>query len=291
MKMMAEPLQFWKLMQGNRAGRWTTVGGGILIFVIWQAAIMLVALKVPLVTAIVTNQAGKLSASDEAMGMFVLLVGGFGPGFLALLAWRKLMERRGIQSVFTGVRRIRWSIVLTSALCVGGIGLGLTLGLDPAGSAYISARAASFSSRDWLILCCAYGIGISIQATFEEVYVRGWLLQHVARFVPNAIGVVVVTALVFMAIHVGHPGWATYVATLLFGLAFGWSAIRLNGLEAAIGAHVANNLTGALLGGAMISGNAPTMSASDFALYAAYVLGFLVFVEVWARFLAKPSRA
>jgi uncharacterized protein len=287
---MTEPLKFLTLMQGNRAKVWTTLGGGILIFIIWQAGIVTVALTVPLVRAIVSNQGQTLTASDEALGMFALLAGGFGPGFLALLAWRKLMEHRGVRSVFTGAARIRWPLLLTSFALVGGLGLGLTLGLDPRGADDIATRAARFSSSDWLLLTVVYGIGIAIQATFEEVYVRGWLLQHVARFVPNAIGVVVVTALVFMVIHVGHPGWATYVAALLFGLAFGYSALRLNGLEAAIGAHVANNLTGALLSGAMVTGNAATMSTSDFALYAAYVLGFLVFVEVWARFLGKPSR-
>jgi uncharacterized protein len=288
---MAESLKFLTLMQGNRAKVWSTIGGGILIFVIWQAGIVTVALSVPLVRAIVSGQANALSASDEALGMFVLLAGGFGPGFLALLAWRKLMERRGVKSVFTGEAKFRWPLLLASFALVGGLGLFLTLGLDPNGTEDIATRMARFVPRDWLLLIVAYGIGIAIQATFEEVYVRGWLLQHMARCVPNAIGVVVVTALVFVVLHIGHPGWATYVAALLFGLAFGWSAIRLNGLEAAIGAHIANNLTGALLSGAMVSGNAATMSTSDFVLYGAYVLGFLVFVEVWARFLGKPSRA
>jgi uncharacterized protein len=226
---MAEPLKFLTLMHANRAKVWTTIGGGILIFIIWQAGIVTVALNVPLVRAIVSKQVETLSAIDEALGMFALLAGGFGPGFLALLAWRKLMERRGVKSVFTGAARIRWPLLLTSFALVGGLGLGLTLGLDPKGSGDIAARVTRFTPREWLLLTVAYGIGIAIQATFEEVYVRGWLLQHVARFVPNAIGVVVVTALVFMVIHIGHPGWATYVAALLFGLAFGWSAIRLNG--------------------------------------------------------------
>jgi uncharacterized protein len=287
---MGESLKFWKLMQGNRAGLWTTIGGGILIFVIWQTALVLIALGVPLVRAMLSNQITDLSATEEATGMFILLVGGFGPGFLALIAWRKLMERRGVRSIFTGFQRIRWGLILASAAFISLLALGLTLGLDPEGTASIAARAASFSPSDWLLLSVAYGIGIAIQATFEEVYVRGWLLQHVGRFVPGALGIVVVTALVFTVIHVGHPGWATYVAALIFGLAFGWSVIRLNGLEAAIGAHVANNLTGALLGGQMISGNAATMSLSDLGLYAAYAFGFLVFVDVWARFFPNPSR-
>jgi uncharacterized protein len=288
---MAEPRTFLTVMKANRAGIWTTIGGGVLIFVIWQAAIILVALNVPLVRSIVSNQIGVLQATDEALGMFVLLVGGFGPGFLALLAWRKLMERRPIASLVRVASKIRWRLMVISGLIVGGLGLGLTVAFDPVGLSGISDRMSRFSVQDWLLLSLAYGIGITIQATFEEVFVRGWLLQHVARFIPNAIGIVVVTALVFCVIHVGHPGYATYVAALLFGLAFGWSAVRLNGLEAAIGAHVANNLIGALLAGYMITGNAPNMTARELVLYVAYVLGFLLFVEVWARFFEKPSRA
>jgi uncharacterized protein len=287
---MAEPLKFLSLMKGNRAGVWTTIGGGVLIFVIWQAGIVLLALTVPMVRAIVTNQAGVLSASDEAIGMFLLLAGGFAPGLLTLLAWRKLMERRAIKTLIAPSSRIRWGLMALSALVVGGLGLALTLTLDPAGTGDILARVDRFSLQEWALLVVAYGVAISIQAGFEEVFVRGWLMQQVARFVPSALGVVAITALIFSILHTGHPGWATYVASGLFGLAFGWSAVRLNGLEAAIGAHIANNLTGALLAGQMMTGNAATMGPRDFALYAAYVLGFLLFVEVWARFGGKASR-
>lgn len=282
---------FLTLMKGNRAGLWTTIGGGVLIFVIWQMALVLLAVNVPLVKSFLLDGDTAASASDEALGMGLLLVGGFGPAFIVMLLWRKLMERRRIKSLVTALARIRWRLMAASALIVGVMGLAITLPFDPESLNQINARLARFSVQDWMLLAGAYGIGIFIQATFEELYVRGWLLQHISRFIPNALGAIVTTSLIFSAMHVGHPGWATYVVTLILGLAYGWSALRLNGLEAAMGAHIANNLVGALLTGQMISGNPPTMDGQDFALYGVYVLGFLVFVEAWARFLEKPSRA
>lgn len=282
---------FLDVMKANRAKIWTTLGGGLLIFVVWQLALVAVILSSPLARGIVISGDIERSAMEEATGIGIFLLAGFGPAFLAMMAWRKLIEHRRVVTLFTGARRFRWRLLIASALFVGFIGLGLTLIFDPTGVAQIEARGARFSLQDWLILTAVYAIGIGIQASFEEVYVRGWLLQHVSRIIPSVAGAILVTALVFSALHIGHPGWATYVAAFLFGLAYGWSAFRLNGLEASMGAHIANNLIGALLSGQMVSGNAPTMDVSDFALYGAYVLGFLLFVELWARFLEKPSRA
>jgi uncharacterized protein len=288
---MPKPLKFIALMKTNRAGLWTTLGGGFLIFVIWQFALLLIMMNIPAVAQAVLAKGNGISALDEGQAMFILLVGGFGPPYLVLFAWRKLMERRSIASLFHANRRFRWGLLWASFWLVGLLGLALMAVFTPEDMGEVSSRLNRFSLAEWAILTSFYSVGIVIQASFEEVFIRGWLLQHVNRFVPHALGAVVVTALIFSAIHFGHPGYATYVAALLFGLAYGWSVIRLNGLEAAIGAHIANNMVGALLAGQMLSGNAPTMDTRDVLLYAAYVLGFLLFVEVWARFLAKPSRA
>lgn len=288
---LAKSTNFLTSLKGNRAGVWTTIGGGMLIFVIWQMALVVVTVSFPLVGALLLNGETQASAKDEAKGMALLLLGGFGPAFIVMMAWRKMMERRRVGSLFTASSHFRWRLVGTSILVVGLLGLAVTLPFDPESVMQIEARLVRFSAQDWLMLIGAYGIGIIVQATFEEVYVRGWLLQHLSRFLPNAIVAILATSVIFSALHLGHPGWATYVATFSIGLAFGWSALRLNGLEAAIGAHIANNLIGALLAGQMLTGNAPNMDGKDFALYGVYILGFLAFVEVWARFCEKPSRA
>jgi membrane protease YdiL (CAAX protease family) len=281
---------FLDVMKANRAGVLTTLSGGILIFVIWQLALVFVTLSSPLVQSLIVAGEVESSAQHEATGVILFLLAGFGPAFVVTLLWRKLMERQDIATLFTGFPRFRWTLALASAAVVGALGLGLTLAFDSESVSQIGSRLARFSGLDWLMLSLAYGLGIGIQATFEEVFLRGWLLQHVRRFVPSALGAIVATAIIFSALHYGHPGWATYVAALIFGLAYGWSALRLNGLEAAMGAHIANNLIAALLTGQMVTGNAPSMDLAQFALYGLYVLGFLFFVELWARFGANPSR-
>ena len=284
-----QPLRFLDTMKANRAGVWTTLLGGILIFVIWQMSLVLVALYVPVVQKVLLGR-GTIAPQDEALGVGLLLLAGFGPAFGVMILWRRLMERRPILTLLTARPKFRWALALTSAVVVGVMGLGLTLAFDPDSVVQIQGRLARFSVQDWLTLGFAYGLGICVQASFEEVYVRGWLLQHLSRLIPSAIGAIVATAILFSALHYGHPGWATYVAALVFGLAYGWSVWRLNGLEAAIGAHVSNNLIGALLTGQMLSGNPPVMDQAQILLYALYVLGFLLFVEVWARVVEKPSR-
>ena len=288
---MAEALKFVALMKNNRAGLWTTLGGGFLIFVVWQLSIMWVSLHAPALVRVLNPSAAASGAAVEGVAIFISLVGGYGPALLVLFAWRRLMEQRGIVSLFSATRTIRWGMMVASFWVIAVWGLVLTALFTPDDLDVILVRLTQFSAVEWAMLALFYGLGIAIQAGFEEVFVRGWLLQHVYRFVPNAIGAIVVTALIFTTLHIGHPGWATYVAAIAFGLAFGWSVIRLNGLEAALGAHIANNLVGGLLAGQMLTGNAATMDGSDFALYSAYVLGFLAFVEVWVRFFPNPSRA
>ena len=281
---------FFNLMKGNRARIWTTLGGGVLIFVIWQLALVLVTLFVPAIhSMLLTHEA--VGAREEAFGISILLLAGFGPAFIVLILWRKLMERRSARSLITSKPHIRWPLVLVGALVVGVLGLGLTFAFDPDSVAQVKERANRFTAVDWMMLSLAYGVGIGVQASFEEVYFRGWLLQHISRFMPSALGAILATSLVFSLAHIGHPGWATYVVTFVLGGAYGWSAWRLQGLEAAMGAHIGNNMVGALLTGQMITGNSPTMDLPQAGVYAVYVLGFLLFVEVWARFFEKPSRA
>lgn len=281
---------FLAVLKGNRTGVWTAIGGGVLIFVIWQLALVATTLSFPSVRLVLIDGEALPSGPAEATAIALLLILGFGPAFLVMLAWRKLMERKPIASLFSA-GRFRWRLVWLSALVVGLLGLAMTLSFDPDSVDQIDERLARFSPQDWLLLGAAYGIGIFVQASFEEVFVRGWLLQQLSRYISNAFIAILVTSIIFSVLHLGHPGWATYVVTFVMGLAFGWSAWRLGGLEAAIGAHIANNLVAALLTGQMVTGNPPTMDAADFVLYAIYILGFLAFVEAWARFGEKLSRA
>jgi len=281
---------FLKVMRGNRSKTWRTIAGGVGIFLVWQISIVILALSFEPMRHMLLAKDVELSASQEAMGAFALMVGGFGPAFIALIAWRKYVEREPIKTLFTGALKFRWPLAIGAAFAVMVLSYVTSAAFDQESMGPFEARMAQFSPSDWLLLAAVYLAGTCVQSTFEEVFIRGWLLQHVQRFIANGLVAVLVTAVIFSILHIGHPGWATYVVTFVMGLLFGYSAWRLNGLEAAIGGHVANNFMSALLLGTMVGGNPADMDLMQGFAYALYLLGFLGFVEAWARLGPSPAR-
>ncbi|GIU67514.1 CPBP family intramembrane glutamic endopeptidase [Candidatus Phycosocius spiralis] len=258
-----------------------TILAGISVFVVWQLSL----LQLQSVANFLQLQNLAQGAPREAALALLVMVGGFAPAYLALIAWRFWGEKRQVLSLFTGQRQFRWGLTLAAgsamvALSFVSSALVNSDSLDP-----FSERLVAFSILDWMMLALAYGVGTVVQASFEEVFVRGWLLQHVAPIFGHAFWAVLITSLVFCALHFGAPGWFTYALTFAMGLAFGYSVVRLNGLEAAIGAHVGNNFVSALFGGAMVSGNPETISVQEGLAYGLYLVGFLGLVEIWARLL------
>lgn len=123
-----------------------------------------------------------------------------------------------------------------------------------------------------------------VAATAEEVVCRGVLLQVTGAFARQAWVLCVINGLVFSALHL-DPDPVAFAGRALSGVVWAWAALRLGGLEFAIGAHWANNLLIALLG-------QPFSSAAQvdqgFGLESLLVdgamsLGVLAAVELWAR--------
>lgn len=80
-----------------------------------------------------------------------------------------------------------------------------------------------------------------LQAAGEEFIFRGYLMAVLGALIPNRWLVVVGSALAFAFLH-GTQNQALFVNRLGFGLLAGALVVLTGGLEAAIAAHVANNL-------------------------------------------------
>jgi uncharacterized protein len=280
--------------KGSRGGVWRALAGFVAVVAAWLAMSIVVALHVAPVRAILlwdSDDVLGFPPSTEAAGAAALLILGFGPAFLVLLGWRHLVDRKPVATLFSAAARFRWGLCMAAAGVVSAGGLAASALLDPASATSVADRFAGWSLADAGLILAVYAAGFAVQATFEEVFVRGWLLQQVARRFASAAFAVLASALVFMAMHVGHPGWATYPITFAMGIVFAWSALRLDGLEAAIGAHWANNFVSAALFGGLVAGNAPAMTGTEAAMYGLYVLVFVGFVEGWARCVPRPARA
>ncbi|WP_309628525.1 CPBP family intramembrane glutamic endopeptidase [Brevundimonas sp.] len=96
---------------------------------------------------------------------------------------------------------------------------------------------------DWTrpVFVVASIIGLLGAAAAEEVICRGVLLRLTTQLMRHPVVVCLINGLLFSALHL-DPDPVAYVARALSGAIWTWAAIRLGGLEFAIGAHLANNL-------------------------------------------------
>ena len=96
---------------------------------------------------------------------------------------------------------------------------------------------------DWTrpVFVVASIVGLLGAAAAEEVICRGVLLRLTTQLTRHPVFLCLINGLLFSALHL-DPDPVAYVARALSGAIWTWAAIRLGGLEFAIGAHLANNL-------------------------------------------------
>lgn len=160
-----------------------------------------------------------------AIGLLIVVV---------MVATRYLHSRdpRWLMSVQPGMR---WRYLIISTL----VSI-LTLG----GMFYVSG---GFSFPTWnpqtnyALWMALIVVTAPIQAAGEEFLFRGYLMSVLGSFIPVKWAVVGLSALVFGAVH-GTQNLPLFVNRVGFGLLAGALIVVTGGLEAAIAAHVANNL-------------------------------------------------
>jgi len=85
-----------------------------------------------------------------------------------------------------------------------------------------------------------------IAAAAEEIVFRGVVLRVSGLITRRALVLCLMNGLMFSAIHF-DPDPASFLQRTLAGMGWTWAALRLGGLEFAIGSHFANNLFLALI--------------------------------------------
>lgn len=177
--------------------------------------------------------------------MLVLMLFPFLAGLAALILLVKPLHSRTIRAVINGTSRIRWNRFFISFL----VWLGLStlyfllyLRLDP--------QNFSINNRSTSIVVLA-GISLAMipfQAGFEEILFRGYLMQGFTALLQFRWFPLVMTSVLFALMHALNPevrdyGFFTMMPQyIIFGMIFGIITILDDGVEAAIGAHAANNI-------------------------------------------------
>lgn len=166
-------------------------------------------------------------------------------GLAAYLLLVRPLNGRSFRVTLNGTEKIRWGRMLVSALIwliLSAIYLFVYLKADP------SNFTLNNTSLSLITLSVITLLFVPFQAAFEEILFRGYLMQGFAVLLRNRWLPVVITSVLFGLMHSFNPEvedfgfFAMMPQYILFGLIFGIITIMDDGVEAAIGAHSANNI-------------------------------------------------
>ncbi|TAJ71949.1 MAG: CPBP family intramembrane metalloprotease [Phenylobacterium sp.] len=165
--------------------------------------------------------------------------------FIAVAARR---AGRPMRTFLTVAPRFRWRQALAGLLIFLPV-VAAEIWLDgvvhpPTDPAPVATPGASVGDR--LIYVAAAAGFLWLAALAEEVLFRGWLLQQARAFTRSVAVIVAINAVAFSLAH-GDPSVGGLVTRLALGIGWAWIVLRLDGVEFAAGAHLANNLGLALL--------------------------------------------
>jgi membrane protease YdiL (CAAX protease family) len=144
-----------------------------------------------------------------------------------------------------GTGKIRWDRFLISGavwMTISGLYLFFNIKFDPANFS-LNNKTISL-----IILSVVSVLFIPLQATLEEVLFRGYLMQGFAAIIKNRWFPLIMTSVLFGLLHAFNPevkefGFFIMIPQyIVFGLIFGIITILDDGIEAAMGAHTANNI-------------------------------------------------
>ena len=179
--------------------------------------------------------------------VFILLP--FAGGLLFLILTAKFLHKQSFTQLTTSRKKIDWRRFWFALIFWGIISTAL-IAID-----YFSNPEHyqnNFKLAPFLILCVIAIILVPLQTSFEEYFFRGYLMQGIGTLVKNKWIPLFVTSLVFGLLHVANPeieklGYTILIVYVGTGLLLGIMTLMDDGLELALGFHLANNLFIALL--------------------------------------------
>jgi hypothetical protein len=221
----------------------------------------------------------------------IFLVGlSFSMSFFFLGLSLKVLHKKKFISVINTGNKVRWSRIGKGAiywlLILAVLDL-ISYLIDP-GSFKISFNP---QNNFWILALLAL-IAFPIQASFEEVFFRGYLMQGISLVFRKPWIVLLVTSLIFSLLHWWNGSTiilslSIVSGTFIIGLMLGIIAMANNGIEMAIGIHIINNIYVSVIHSSPDGGlgNLPSLvvSPSDpytaplFLTLAAVVLIYLLF--------------
>nr|WP_319374083.1 type II CAAX endopeptidase family protein [uncultured Methanobacterium sp.] len=198
----------------------------------------------------ISNIANFIESVMNSPFTLVILVGiSYSISFFLFYICLRFLQHKHLLKIINTVSGLRWKLLFKGLILWALILFILSLPdliFNP-GSYQITYNSGSF-----LILLIICILVFPIQASFEEILFRGYLMQGFSLVSKKPWVPLLITSLLFGCVHFFN-GTNLYMdlsivaSTFIIGMMLGVIALGDNGIETAMGVHIANNLYVALL--------------------------------------------
>lgn len=225
-----------------------------LVFVFWQFIGVL-----PLFLTAMLKAGGMQEFQEAALNMFTtlginsnlylfLVLFTLISALIGLLIGVRFIHNKTITDITTSRDKIDWNRVFFAFILWGVVSvtiIAVGIGLDAENLVW------NFKPIPFLILVIVSVLFIPLQTSFEELFLRGYLMQGFGILVKNRWFPLIITSLIFGLLHGANPevdklGYGIMVFYIGTGLMFGITTLMDEGTEIALGMHAVNNIVAAL---------------------------------------------
>ena len=251
----ASELPYHRLSHVNPRARWfTPVLEGLLIASIYFVLLLIVSFALLAFAVMLRVPYDHLTDLQRVYAnvfktplVFIALLITIIPVIPAIFIARLITNFKPLGLIHSIAGRMRWSYL--------GVFLGfgfLIFGLYNVGNLVLAGSLTTQNSVHplnsgmfWLYIVLILLI-VPFQCYAEELLFRGYLMQTVGRWLKNPVWAIIIPAPIFMVLH-GYGLWGL-LSVLTMALIAGFLCWYTGGLEAGIGLHIANNISGIILG-------------------------------------------
>ena len=237
----------------GRYETWRYLLGLVIIFIAWQFIGAMPLMVVLVYKVFGTGQfPTEISEMADLLGsnlFLFLMLFSFAVGLISVMLTAKFLHQQTLTSLTTARHRIDWRRI------------GFAFGLWTIISALFIALDIVFSPDDYvfnfkpgpfLILFIIAVLFIPMQTSFEEYFMRAYLMQGIGIMAKRRWVPLLFTSAIFGILHIFNPevdklGYGIMIFYMGTGLFLGILTLMDKGIELALGFHAANNLTAALL--------------------------------------------
>lgn len=191
---------------------------------------------------------GRMDAFGDIPGfswpaLLIMVAVAFSTSMFFLYVGLKFIHRRDFISAVNSRGSVDWRRILSGGVAwfiiVGILDL-ISIVMDP------SSVRLKFTPAFWWLLILAL-LAFPVQASFEEIFFRGYLMQGMWMIIKRPIPLMIMNSLIFSILHWWNGTNLTMslsitASTFIIGLVLALITLADDGVELAMGVHIANNL-------------------------------------------------